>query len=86
MVICPFLTYEMMLAVQCRSAGELQAANFHLPFSDTDEPPGLAQVPGSASAIEKKLPLLFFGESSSQMLPQAIMSSLRCCVCGKVLL
>ena len=48
-----------------------KAANRHLPLSEIDEPLGLAQGRQvSPISVEKKLPLLFFGESATHLLPQ----------------
>ena len=59
-----------------RLQGGSKAAN--LPLSEIDEPLGLAQR-GQVSpvSVEKKLPLLFFGESATQSLPKVQQSVLR---------
>ncbi len=66
------------LSVCARLQGGPKAANRHLPFSEIDEPLGLARggqvLPVS---VEKKLPLLFFAESATQLLPQVQQSVLR---------
>ena len=55
-----------------------KAANRHLPLSEIDEPLGLAQGRQvSPVSVEKKLPLLFSGESATHFLPQAQQSVLR---------
>jgi len=53
------------LSVCVRLQGGSKAANRHLPLSEIDEPFGLARG-GQVSpvSVEKKLPLLFFGESA----------------------
>ena len=55
-----------------------KAANCHLPLSEIDEPVSLAQGRQvSPVSVEKKLPLLFFGESATHLLPQVQQSALR---------
>ena len=55
-----------------------KAANCHLPLSEIDEPLGLAQGRQvSPVSVEKKLPLLFFRESATHLLPQVQQSALR---------
>ena len=55
-----------------------RAANCHLPFPEIHQPLSLARR-GQTSpvSVEKKLPLLFFGESATQSLPQVQQSVLR---------
>ena len=55
-----------------------KAANCHLPLSEIDEPLGLAQgCQVSPVSVKKKLPLLFFGESATRLLPQVQQAVLR---------
>ena len=55
-----------------------KAANRHLPLSEIDEPLGLAQGRQiSPVSVEKKPPLLFFGESATHLLPQVQQLVLR---------
>ena len=83
MVIYPLLlvkqykTQVEQTSVCVRLQGGSKAANPHLPLSEIDEPLGLAQG-GQVSpvSVEKKLPLLFFGESATQLLPKVQQSVL----------
>ncbi len=55
-----------------------KAATRHLPLSEIDEPLGLAQGRQiSPVSVEKKLPLLFFGESAAHLMPQVQQLVLR---------
>ena len=55
-----------------------KVANRHLPLSEIDEPLGLARGGQVLPApVENKVPLLFFGEPATQLLPQVQQSVLR---------
>ena len=61
-----------------RLQGGSKAANRHAPLSEIDEPLGLAQgAQVSPVSVEKKLPLLVFGESATQVMPNIQHSVLR---------